>query len=197
MSALRALRDGATHSATTTLWRSGSNSGWPAAVLPEAYGGLEIGLKGSGSGVQIGARWQPRRCCLWCAVLGREAGLQRAPATTATATLAAATGGGRRLLALALDESRATIPSRNGHHGGADGNELAAARTAAKAFVLDGHVAERLIVVARCGGAPGDTAGLALFLVDPARRRASRSSASWMVDGRNAAMLRLHDAHRR
>lgn len=47
----------------------------------------------------------------------------------------------------------------------------------AKALVVDGHVADLLIVAARTAGAPGEREGLTLFLVDPKTRRASRWSA--------------------
>ena len=35
-----------------------------------------------------------------------------------------------------------------------------------KCLVLDGHVADKFVVVARTAGEPGDEGGLSLFLVD-------------------------------
>jgi acyl-CoA dehydrogenase len=61
-----------------------------------------------------------------------------------------------------------------------------------KAFVLDGHVADRLIVVARTSGDDTDTTGITLFLVDPAASGVSIERQS-MVDSRNAARLTLAD----
>ena len=57
-----------------------------------------------------------------------------------------------------------------------------------KQFVLDGHVAQALLVVARSAGAPGHRAGLSLFLVDPATP-GLRIERQRMVDSRNAATL--------
>lgn len=61
-----------------------------------------------------------------------------------------------------------------------------------KSLVLNGDQADRLVVLARNSGQPGDQGGLSLLLVDPGadgvERRAHRT-----VDGRQAAEIRFQD----
>ena len=59
-----------------------------------------------------------------------------------------------------------------------------------KTFVLDGHVADDLIVVARTGGGNDDREGLTLFLVAAATPGIRRTRTN-MVDARNAARIEL------
>ena len=59
-----------------------------------------------------------------------------------------------------------------------------------KRFVVDGHVADALLVVARSAGADDEPGGLSLFLVDPATPGLARRRLQ-MVDGRNSADVEL------
>jgi alkylation response protein AidB-like acyl-CoA dehydrogenase len=59
-----------------------------------------------------------------------------------------------------------------------------------KQFVLDAHVADQLVVVARTGGEPSDRDGLSLFVLDAGTDGMS-IRRSQMVDGRNAAEVTL------
>ena len=95
---------------------------------------------------------------------------------------------GSLLLALAVEEGHrhgpykiATTAQSNGDGYVLDGN---------KTFVLDGHVADKLIVVARTSGNAGDRDGLSLFLVD---RDADgvEVTRTKMADSRNAANIAL------
>ena len=61
-----------------------------------------------------------------------------------------------------------------------------------KSFVLDGHVAGKLIVAARTSGARGNTSGLTLFIVDGDAAGVTRKRHI-MVDSRNAAEITLKD----
>jgi len=61
-----------------------------------------------------------------------------------------------------------------------------------KTFVQDGHVADRLVVVARTSGKSGERDGLSLFLV-PKSARGLTVTRTTMVDGRNSANLELRD----
>jgi alkylation response protein AidB-like acyl-CoA dehydrogenase len=58
----------------------------------------------------------------------------------------------------------------------------------AKAFVVDGHTADLLIVAARSAGAPGERDGLTLFLVDPKAKGIALERTA-MVDSHNAARV--------
>ena len=65
--------------------------------------------------------------------------------------------------------------------------------TGNKTFVLDGHVAGKLIVSARTSGKPGERAGISLFLVEPGKPGVA-VERTVMIDSRNAAKLRLEAA---
>jgi alkylation response protein AidB-like acyl-CoA dehydrogenase len=59
-----------------------------------------------------------------------------------------------------------------------------------KIFVLDGHVADHLVVAARTSGSAGEREGITLFLMDPSSEGCSVTRTS-MVDSRNAARVEL------
>ena len=58
----------------------------------------------------------------------------------------------------------------------------------AKAFVVDGHTADLLIVAARTGGSAGERQGITLFLVDP-KAKGVATERTIMVDAHNAARI--------
>jgi len=59
-----------------------------------------------------------------------------------------------------------------------------------KAFVVDGHAADLLIVAARTAGSAGARDGLTLFLVDP-RAKGVEIERTAMVDSHNAARIKF------
>jgi len=61
-----------------------------------------------------------------------------------------------------------------------------------KTFVLDGHIADWLIVAARTTGAPGDAGGVALFVV-PHASAGVEVERVIMIDAHNAARARFAD----
>lgn len=63
--------------------------------------------------------------------------------------------------------------------------------TGAKAVVLNGAAADKLLVVARSSGTAGDEAGLSLFMVDAADASVERKGYK-TVDGMNAAEVRFN-----
>ncbi|TXH61168.1 MAG: acyl-CoA dehydrogenase [Burkholderiaceae bacterium] len=186
VAALRGLRD--RHDANgydPALWREIAELGWPAAVLPEAYGGLGVGYQGLATVFEQLGRTLAATPLLSGVVLGGglllDAGseAQRAAWLPRVAT-------GEALLALALEESPRHDPARVAMRAERRGSGWRLDGT--KEFVLDGHVAERLVVVARSAGAPGETDGLSLFLVDP-QVAGVRVQRITMVDSRNAARV--------
>ncbi len=188
ISALRALRDRRDPLGyDPALWREIAGLGWPAAVLPEEHGGLGIGWKGLAAVFEQIGRTLAATPLLSSVVLGGGLLLAAGSAAQRDAWLPKVAAG-EALLALALDETPrhdptrvATRATREAGHWRLDGD---------KQFVLDGHVAECLIVVARSAGASGHRAGLSMFLVDP-RSSGLQVERTWMVDGRNAARVRL------
>lgn len=188
VSALRQLRDTRDPLGySPDLWQKVVEMGWTAAVFPEAYDGLDFGYKGLGAVFEQAGRTLAVMPLLSSVVLGGGL-LLNAGSPDQRAALIPAIISGQTLLALALEEG--------GRH------DPAAVRTTArreaggwildgeKWFVLDGHVANLLVVVARTAGVPGDVNGLSLFLVDPAAEGVE-VHRTLMVDSRNAARVRL------
>mgnify|MGYP002065430241 CR=1 FL=1 len=76
---------------------------------------------------------------------------------------------GELLLALALEESHRHSPYGVAATAAESGGNWQV--SGEKVFVLDGHVADKLIVVARTSGSAGDRDGITLLLVDAGRAR--------------------------
>jgi len=188
VAALRALRDRRdAQGYDPALWREIAELGWPAAVLPEAHGGLDVGFKGLAAVFEQTGRTLAATPLLSSVVLGGGL-LQAAGSDAQRDHWLPRVARGEALLALALDETPRHDPTRVALR--AERHEGGWRLEGSKDFVLDGHIAERLIVVARSAGAPGDAAGLSLFLVDPTAAGVA-VERTWMVDSRNAARVRL------
>jgi alkylation response protein AidB-like acyl-CoA dehydrogenase len=93
---------------------------------------------------------------------------------------------GSLLAALAVDEGPKHRPLQTGLQAARSGNGFRL--SGAKALVVDGHVADLLIVAARTAGSAGERAGLTLFLVDP-KARGIAVERTIMVDAHNAARI--------
>ncbi|MEQ8234867.1 MAG: acyl-CoA dehydrogenase family protein [Gammaproteobacteria bacterium] len=184
VSALRSLRDDDdAHGYDLAAWREMAEMGWAGVLLPEAYGGADFGYRGLGQVLEAAGRTLAASPLVSTALTaaplllaaGNEA--QKAAWLPKVAT-------GECVLALALDEQPRHAPSAIACRATAagDGWRLDGAKT----FVLDGHVADCLIVVARTADVAGTTEGLGLFLVDP-RAAGVGITRTRMVDARNAA----------
>ncbi|MBL0729976.1 acyl-CoA dehydrogenase family protein [Piscinibacter sp. HJYY11] len=190
VSELRKLRD--TRNAdgfSRSLWKQFAEMGFTGVLIPEAYGGMGLGL------VEAGVVMEE---------IGRN--LTASPflasnVVAATALLAAGTeaqkqailpkiASGELIATLAVDEHSKHNP-RN--------TALKAEKSASgytldghKTFVLDGHVADLFIVAARTSGAKGELAGVTLFLVD-AKTKGVSVERVVMVDAHNAARVTLNN----
>ena len=183
---LRKLRDeGSALGFDQGAWRAMVELGWAAIPFPESYGGLDFGYKGLGVVTEETGRTltaSPLFATLWLGGTAVNLGGSEAQ----KAELLPAIASGELLLALALEESHRHRPY--------DISTTAAPRAGGfvlngrKTFVLDGHVANKLIVVARTSGEEGERAGLSLFLVDREAPGVAVARTS-MVDSRNAANM--------
>src|SRR5690606_5293216 len=97
---------------------------------------------------------------------------------------------GEAIVALAVDEGPKHNPARTALSAERAGNGFRL--NGAKSFVVDGHIADQLIVAARTSGQPGGGDGLALFLVDPAAAGLT-AERTVMVDAHDAARLTFAD----
>ena len=211
---LRQLRD--TNDETgfnRDLWSQFAEMGFTGIMVPEANGGLGLGHVEAG-------------------IVLEEIGRNLTPSpflTTAVAAVEALKASGRlseewlpkiasgnAIVALAIDEGAKHHPRHGSMKAERSGNGFKL--TGAKSFVLNGHVADLTLVVARTAGAEGDSDGLTLFAVpkdagqtaDP-RRLVDSSLASHVtfdgvevdadavigdVDGGWAVLTKLLDAGR-
>jgi len=169
------------------LWKEMADLGWAGITLPEESGGSGLGYAELGILLEECGRTLVPEPFLSTVVLGAE--LIRAGASEAQQQeLLGAIAEGRTLLALAHQEQGRFAPYAVSTQAEAkgDGFEI----SGRKVFVLDGHVADSLIVVARTSGASGDRDGLTLFLV-PASSDGVNVTRTIMVDSRNAANVEL------
>ncbi|RLQ23792.1 acyl-CoA dehydrogenase [Seongchinamella sediminis] len=188
VASLRTLRD--TRDALgydPELWKQMTELGWASIILPEAYGGLEFGFSGLGVVMEESGRTLTASPLFASAVVGASAILLAGNEAQKNALLPAIAVG-ELTLALALEESHHHRPCQIATTVSAEGDGFVI--SGAKTFVLDGHSADKLLVVARSSGAEDDSEGLSLLLVD---RDAAGVSVqrTLMADSRNAANIRF------
>ena len=186
VSSLRALRDNRDSTGySTELWQQMAELGWASIILPQEYGGLDFGFTGLGVVMEETGRTLTASPLLASAVIGASALLLGGNASQKESLLPAIAAG-ELTLALALEESHHHRPNRIATRAQADGDDYII--TGSKTFVLDGHSADRLLVVARTDGETHDTSGISLFLVDPDSEGLRRQRTS-LMDSRNAANI--------
>ena len=169
------------------VWEQIIELGFAGILIPEEQGGTGFGPMGLGIVMTEAGRTLAATPLYSTAVLG--AGLILAAGSEAQKNdLLPKIAGGELLTALALEETNHHNPANvamTAEKSG-DGFKL----SGEKKFVIDGHIADKLIVVARTGGAAGDTQGLSMFLVDNDAKGVT-VTRTHMVDSRNAANLSL------
>jgi acyl-CoA dehydrogenase len=188
VSALRKLRDEQSDDGfSRELWREMADMGWAGTFLPEQYGGLECGFTELGVVLQAGGRTLVASPLFSSVALGASA-ILLGGGEAQKDDLLPRIAGGDLLVSLALQEGAHHRPSAVSTRAiaGGDGFTL----TGRKVHVADGHVADKLIVVARTDGNAGDKHGLTLFLLDR-NRQGVRVERRIMVDSRNMAEVHL------
>ncbi|MCC6717881.1 MAG: acyl-CoA dehydrogenase family protein [Acetobacteraceae bacterium] len=186
--ALRKLRDSADPDGfSRALWREMAELGWSGFLVPEDHGGSGFGHVGLGQVMEAAGRTLAATPLLGTALIGAVA-IDRGGSEAQKAAHFPGLVGGETIFALALEEGAhhapyriATTAKKSGGGWVLDG---------AKQFVLDGHVADTLIVVARTSGGPRERSGITLFLV-PGNAPGVSRRRSIMVDSRNAARITL------
>jgi acyl-CoA dehydrogenase len=183
---LRKLRDEMSADGfSRELWSAFAEMGLAGLMVPERFGGQGLGHVEAGVVMEeIGRNLTPSpflsTALLAASMLSRAGSaaqqseyLPRIAAGTLTAALAVDEGPKHRPDAIAMSATR----SGNGF-----------ALDGAKSFVVDGHVADLVVVAARTAGSPGERQGLTLFLLDR-RARGLEVERTAMVDAHNAARL--------
>ena len=168
-------------------WSQMVDLGWAGIPFPEEHGGLAFGYKGLGVVTEEAGRTlaaSPLYATVWLGGTIVNLGGSDAQKSSLLPKVTA----GELLLALALEESHRHNPY--GIAARAEKTDAGYRITGSKKFVLDGHVADQLIVAARSSGTAGEREGISLLLVD--RETAGVSvTRTKMVDSRNAANIEL------
>jgi alkylation response protein AidB-like acyl-CoA dehydrogenase len=187
---LRALRDKRDADGfSRALWKNFVEMGWAGILVPQDYGGLGLGH------VEAGVVMEE---------LGRTLTPSPFLSTAALAATAISRGGtdkqkeeflpkivaGELIATLAIDETAKHHPDQTAMTATRAGNGFRL--SGAKTFVIDGHVANLLIVAARTSGKASDTGGLTLFIVD-AKAPGVRAERTATVDTHNAARITFDD----
>ena len=191
---LRKLRDADGGAGDATgfdrgLWAKMAEMGFAGMLVPEAHGGSGFGYVAAGLVQEAIGRNLSLSPLLSTAILAATA-LVRGGTAEQQAKYLPQIASGARLFALASDESPRHAPMHVTTRAEASGNGFKLNGT--KNFVLDGHVADTLIVAARTDGDNDDAAGITLFLVD-AKAAGVAVARRAMVDSRNAAAITLTD----
>ena len=188
VSHLRQLRDAKDASGySRELWKTFAEMGFSGLLVPEEFGGSGLGCVEAGVVMEeIGRTLMPSPF-LSTAVLAVSA-LSRGGNAAQKAEHLSKIVDGSLLAALAVDEGAKHRPLQTRLQAVRSGNGFKLSGD--KAFVVDGHMADLLIVAARSAGAAGDHDGLTLFLVDP-KAKGVEVERTAMVDSHNAARIKF------
>ena len=178
---LRQLRDSRdADGVSRELWRVFGEMGFAGVIIPEEHGGSALGAVEAGVVAEALGRTLTPSPFMGSGVLSATA-LKGGSAEQQAAWLPRIAAG-EAIVALAVDEGAKHAPSRIAATAERSGNGFKL--NGAKGFVLDGHVADALIVAART------EEGLTLFLVDP-KTSGIAVERTAMVDAHNAARVTL------
>jgi alkylation response protein AidB-like acyl-CoA dehydrogenase len=188
VSHLRQLRDGKDATGfSRDLWRAFAEMGFSGLLVPEDFGGSGLGCVEAGVVMEeIGRTLMPSPF-LSTAVLAASA-LSRGGSAAQKSEHLPKISAGSLLSALAVDEGSKHRPLKTKMQTVRSGNGFRL--NGDKAFVVDGHTADLLIVAARTAGAAGERDGLTLFLVDP-KNKGVATERTAMVDSHNAARIKF------
>ena len=191
ISQLRHLRDNKDENGFDKgTWHQMVELGWTGITVPEEFGGLGFGYMGLGVVMEECGRTLTASPLFATAVLGASAILHGGGQAQKSELLGQVVAGDL-LLALALEESPHHNPYGVSVNAESFGDRYKV--SGGKKFVLDGHVADKLIVVARSSGQAGDREGLTLVLVDREAEGVS-VTRTIMADSRNAANIEFDGA---
>ena len=187
---LRKLRDDKDAAGfSRDLWATFAEMGFAGLLVQEEFGGSGLGLVEAGVVMEeIGRTLMPSpffsTAVLGALALSSGSDAQRKEYLPKIAQ-------GALITALAIDEGAKHRPASIATKAVRSGNGFSL--TGSKALVIDGHVADLLIVAARTSGDADDASGVTLFLVDPKAKGVS-IERTVMVDSHNAARIEFKDA---
>lgn len=180
---LRQLRDSRDPDGVSRdLWRAFGEMGFSGVVIPEEDGGSGLGAVEAGVIAESLGRTLTPSPFMGSSVLAATV-LKTAGSETQKQWLGRIAAG-EAILSLAVDEGPKHAPAKIAARAERSGNGFKL--NGAKGFVLDGHIADALIVAAQTDD------GLTLFLIDPAAPGVT-VERTVMVDAHNAARVTLSE----
>ncbi len=169
------------------LWQEMAALGWAGIIIPEEFGGTGFGFTGLGVVLEETGRTLTASPLMSTALIGASA-LVLGGSAAHKKEILPAIAAGDWLMALAHEEGPHHSPYAIATKAKeSDGGFVLSGK---KNFVLDGHVADQLIVVARTSGRSGAREGLTLFLVD-SKTPGVKITRTLMADNRNAASIKF------
>jgi alkylation response protein AidB-like acyl-CoA dehydrogenase len=187
MRTLRDTRDEAGF--TRELWKEMGELGWIGILLPEGVGGADMGYGELGVVLGECGRVLAPEPFLSTVLLGGNA-ILLGGSEPLQKELLPDVSNGDRILALAFQEHGRFAPYAGETSATRDGDAFRI--RGEKQFVLDGHVADQIVTVARTSGSDGERDGLSLFVVD-AKAKGVTIQRTEMIDGRNASRISFDD----
>jgi alkylation response protein AidB-like acyl-CoA dehydrogenase len=167
------------------VWKEMADLGFAGILISEKYGGTDFGPIGLGLVLEQAGRTLAASPLVSTVLLSGSA-VQLAGNATQRQDILSGIAAGELIMALAFEERPHHNPVHISTKAVSEGSGFRI--SGKKTFVLDGHVADRLIVAARTAGADTDKAGVTLFLVDP-KAPGVKVTRTLMVDSRNAANI--------
>ncbi|MGH1355470.1 MAG: acyl-CoA dehydrogenase family protein [Thalassovita sp.] len=168
------------------VWREMAQMGWTGVLVPEGQNGADMGHRAAGILCEEMGNVLASSPFISTSVVA--ASTLRNAATTRAAQALTMIAGGEVTYALAIDEGAKFDPAATSLAAQKSGNGYAL--TGRKGFVADGGSADRLLVLARTGGTPGESAGLTLFDIEADRTGITRTPSA-TVDSRDHARIDL------
>jgi alkylation response protein AidB-like acyl-CoA dehydrogenase len=192
VSELRRLRDTKDKDGfSRELWRGMKDMGWTGILIGEDHGGSDFGHVGMALVCEEMGRTLAASPFLSTAVMAATA-LRRGGSEEHKKKWLPAISDAKAIIALAVDESRKHAPEGIALKAEMSGNAFRL--NGDKAFVLDGHVADQIVVAARTEGEAGDKNGISLFLID-AKSPGVSIERVVSVDSRNNARIKFENVH--
>jgi len=183
---LRALRDREDPTGfAAPVWAEMAAMGWTGIAIDERYGGLGYGYTGLGLILEQAGRNLSASPLESTVLLGATA-IAQLGTEAQREQLLPALAAGERIVTLALQERSHHAPLQTACTARRSGDEYVLEGN--KCMVLDAHVADAFVLIARSSGTPGDEAGLSAFYV-PANTPGLQVERRHMVDSRNSGAL--------
>ena len=183
---LRHLRDDSSEDGfDRDVWKQIVELGFAGILIPEEMGGTGFGPMGIGIVMQEAGRTLAASPLYSTTVLGAGM-IMAAGSENQKKELLPKIAAGELLLALAIDETNHHNPANIVMAATRDGDDFVL--SGEKKFVIDGHIADKLIVATRTSGEAGDPKGISAFLID-ANTPGVTITRTHMVDTRNAANI--------